>query len=281
MRPAFATNGLFATVLLLWLAPLPLRADVIGAVNEVRSRGCEQRPKAPPLSPDARLDEAARLLSLGAELREAMYKAGYRAVKSTAIHVPDAGSGEDAVGRVLGQRFCAGVADPAFRHLGVARRDKQQWILFAAPFTAPAAEEAPAMSARVLELTNEARARPRRCGGKAFAAVSPLGPEPILDKAALGHAQDMATHNYFAHTGRAGSTPAQRATRAGYRWRAIGENIAAGPATAEIVVRGWLDSPEHCANLMSPRFTAMGIAYSVNPASKQGIYWVQMFGAPR
>jgi uncharacterized protein YkwD len=267
--------------LLLWLAPLPLRADVIGAVNEVRSRGCEQRPTAPPLSPDARLDEAARLLAQGGELRAAMAKAGYRAVESTAIHVSDAGAGDDAVARVLGQRFCSGVADPAFRHLGVARRDKQLWILLAAPFTAPAAEDAAAVSARVLQLTNEARTRPRRCGGKTFAAVSPLGSASMLDKAALGHAQDMATHNYFAHTGRDGSTPAQRATRAGYRWRAIGENIAAGPATAEIVVRGWLDSPEHCSNLMSPRYTAMGIAYSVNPASKQAIYWVQMFGAPR
>ena len=56
---------------------------------------------------------------------------------------------------------------------------------------------------------------------------------------------------------------------------AIGENIAAGPATAKIVVRGWLESPEHCANLMSQRYTAMGIAYAVNPASKVGIYWAQ------
>ena len=145
------------------------------------------------------------------------------------------------------------------------------WILLAAPFTAPAAEEATAVRRRVLELTNEARSEPRRCGGKSFAATSPLEPSPALDRAALGHAQDMATHNYFSHKSRDGSTPAQRATRAGYRWRAIGENIAAGPATAEIVVRGWLESPEHCANLMSPRYTAMGVAYAVNPASKVGI----------
>jgi uncharacterized protein YkwD len=210
-----------------------------------------------------------------------MSKAGYRAVKSAAIHVSDAAVGDDAVARVVGERFCSRIADPAFRHIGVARREGQTWILFAAPFTAPEAEDATAARRRVLELTNEARSRPRRCGSTAFAAASPLEPAPELDKAALGHAQDMATRDYFSHKGRDGSTPAQRATRAGYRWRSIGENIAAGPATAEIVVRGWLESPDHCANLMSPRYTAMGIAYAVNPASKLGIYWAQMFGAPR
>ena len=91
----------------------------------------------------------------------------------------------------------------------------------------------------------------------------------------------MAAHSYLAHQGRDGATPAQRAARAKYQARAVGENIAAGPATAEIAVAGWLKSPEHCANLMSPRYTDMGIAYAVDPASKHGIYWVQMFGARR
>jgi uncharacterized protein YkwD len=32
---------------------------------------------------------------------------------------------------------------------------------------------------------------------------------------------------------------------------------------------------------MGPRYTEMGVAYAVDPASKHGIYWVQLFGAPR
>jgi uncharacterized protein YkwD len=91
----------------------------------------------------------------------------------------------------------------------------------------------------------------------------------------------MAAHNYFAHRGRDGSTVGQRATRGGYRWRAIGENIAAGPPTADAVVQGWLNSPDHCANLMGPHFTEMGVAFVVDTGSKHGIYWVQVFGAPR
>jgi len=56
---------------------------------------------------------------------------------------------------------------------------------------------------------------------------------------------------------------------------------ASGAPTPEEVTAGWIASPGHCANLMSASFTAMGTAYAVNPASKMGIYWAQLFGAPR
>lgn len=137
------------------------------------------------------------------------------------------------------------------------------------------------MARRVLELTNRARSAARRCGSETFAATRPLVASPALAKAAGGHAHDMAEHGYFAHRARDGSTVGQRATRAGYRWRAIGENIAAGPPTADAVVQGWLNSPEHCANLMRPHFTDMGIAFAINTEGKHRVYWVQVFGAPR
>jgi uncharacterized protein YkwD len=89
----------------------------------------------------------------------------------------------------------------------------------------------------------------------------------------------MARYDYFSHTGRDGSTVDSRATRAGYRWRAIGENIAAGQMDADAAVRGWINSPGHCANIMSPAFREMGAAFVVNTQSSQGIYWTQVFGA--
>jgi uncharacterized protein YkwD len=150
-----------------------------------------------------------------------------------------------------------------------------------APLSAPGAEDAEEVARRVLELTNRARSAARRCGNGTFAATHPLAASPALTKAARDHARDMATHGYFAHRGRDGSTVGQRAARTGYRWRAIGENIAAGPPTAEAVVQGWLNSPEHCANLMRPHFTDMGTAFAVSMESKHGTYWVQVFGAPR
>ncbi|MCI0433531.1 MAG: CAP domain-containing protein, partial [Gemmatimonadetes bacterium] len=84
----------------------------------------------------------------------------------------------------------------------------------------------------------------------------------------------------LGHAGRDGSTPAERATRAGYRWRFVGENVAAGQPTPEAVVAEWLGSPRHCANLMDSDYTEMGVAYVTETESEKGIYWVQMFGTP-
>jgi uncharacterized protein YkwD len=101
-----------------------------------------------------------------------------------------------------------------------------------------------------------------------------------LERAAAEHSQDMANHNYFDHTGRDGSSPAIRATRSGYKWRTVGENLASGIMTPEEVVSGWVGSPHHCANLMDGRFTQMAVAYAVNNTSNNGIYWTQLFGTP-
>jgi uncharacterized protein YkwD len=109
----------------------------------------------------------------------------------------------------------------------------------------------------------------------------PLRHSVVLQRAALAHAHDMASGNYLDHKGSDGSLPAERVTREGYSWIAVSENIAAGPSTAEDVVAGWLDSPRHCANLMSSRYSGTGVAYAFDPASEKGTYWVQVFAAPK
>jgi uncharacterized protein YkwD len=89
----------------------------------------------------------------------------------------------------------------------------------------------------------------------------------------------MARRNYFEHQGRDGSSPRDRVLREGYKLRLTGENIAFGPQTAAEVVAGWLGSPGHCANIMEPRFSDMGVAVSLG--SKRGhYYWVQELGSP-
>jgi uncharacterized protein YkwD len=133
---------------------------------------------------------------------------------------------------------------------------------------------------RIVDLVNEARSRPRKCGREKFTAVPPLSVSRTLNEAAAGHARDMMKKRYFDHRGKDGSQPQDRVLRAGYRYRITGENIAMGPESAEEVVAGWLDSPGHCSNIMEPRFTEIGVA--VVAGKKRGqIYWVQSFGAPR
>jgi uncharacterized protein YkwD len=129
----------------------------------------------------------------------------------------------------------------------------------------------------VLELVNEARGRPTRCGRQTFIATTPLKLSVALVNAALAHSLDMATRDYFDHAGPDGSTPASRVTRAGYAWRAVGENLAAGVATPDEAVAGWLQSAAHCQNLMDPRFTDMGVGYFVSPKDPSAIFWTQVF----
>src|SRR5947209_7111785 len=117
--------------------------------------------------------------------------------------------------------------------------------------------------------------------GAELRAAPPLAPDAILERAAAQYARDMATYGYMDHTGRDGSSPEERITRSGYRWRETGENLASGIMRPEDAVAGWLRSPEHCANLMDPAFRHMGVAYAVNPRLEAGVYWAQEFGAPR
>jgi uncharacterized protein YkwD len=140
---------------------------------------------------------------------------------------------------------------------------------------------APAQAARTLQLVNEVRARGARCGEKSFAPAPPVKLSDTLAGVALGHASDMALHNYFEHEDPAGNSPADRVRAVGYREKLVGENIAYGPKTADEVVQGWLDSPGHCENIMDPRFGEMGVAYAPGKSSRRGLFWVQLLVAPK
>ena len=71
-----------------------------------------------------------------------------------------------------------------------------------------------------------------------------------------------------------------RVTEAGYRWSAVGENIAAGQKSVDEVVAGWLSSPGHCANIMKAEFTAMGAARVEASDPRYSPLWTQVFARP-
>jgi uncharacterized protein YkwD len=154
-------------------------------------------------------------------------------------------------------------------------------MVFATPFSPPAPSDAPHIAKQVLQLVNEARAKSRRCGTQQFKAVAPLAANEQLRIAAAAHAKDMAQRGVVTHDGGDGSSPGDRATRAGYVWQNVGENVAGGQLTAKEVVAGWLASPHHCHNIMDADFTQMAVAYAINPKQGIGIYWAQEFGRPR
>lgn len=112
---------------------------------------------------------------------------------------------------------------------------------------------------------------------RASRGLPPLTAHPILTAVAQAHSQDMVTRDFFGHTNPDGLDPCQRMTRAGYRWYACGENIAAGFPTAAMVLMIWLNSDGHRANLLSPYFTEIGVGYA--QGGDYHHYWTLDLGA--
>ncbi len=127
----------------------------------------------------------------------------------------------------------------------------------------------------MLTLVNNARAVARLCGDTNYPAVPALAWHCDLETAAQGHSDSMAENDFFSHTGLDDSSPGDRITAAGYIWRAYNENIAAGYNTQEDAMTAWLESPGHCANLMSARVTEIGTGVAENPSAQYRIYWTQ------
>jgi uncharacterized protein YkwD len=181
----------------------------------------------------------------------------------------------------MAQEYCNELTAPAFTDVAVHRRGSNWLVVLAARLEVPALADRRAVLSQVLALVNDARAKSRRCGDQLFEAAPPVRWNEQLEEAAALHAKDMAAHQYLEHKGRDGSTPSQRISRTGYRWRMVGENIAAGQVTPSDVVEDWIASPGHCANLMNANYTEMGVAFTVNMEAKAVVYWAQEFGKPR
>lgn len=125
---------------------------------------------------------------------------------------------------------------------------------------------------------NQARIQGRSCGSNWYNAAAKLRWDCRLGQASYTHSNDMATNNFFSHTGSDGSSPFERMRRAGYIYRTAGENIAAGQRTVDAVMSGWLSSPGHCSNIMNPNFQDMGAAKVESSSSTYRVYWTAGFG---
>lgn len=133
---------------------------------------------------------------------------------------------------------------------------------------------------RALDRINAARQTGARCGAATQPPAGPLAWSAALAEASASHAQDMAERNQLAHAGRDGSQGSDRLRRAGYDWRRWAENLGAGRrATLDDMLRQWLASPGHCANLMQAEVLHAGLACVVNP--DQRVFWVLELAAPR
>lgn len=87
--------------------------------------------------------------------------------------------------------------------------------------------------------------------------LRPLQVDATLVRAARDYSATLIRRNVFTH-----GTLGPRLARYGARGPVYGENLAWGKgatATARGIVRGWLASPGHRANLLRPGWTRIGI----------------------
>ncbi len=137
---------------------------------------------------------------------------------------------------------------------------------------------------RLLELVNDVRAQGYDCGGDkgVFAPTKPLTSNAKLSMAAQKHSVDLEaagtkTNMHVTPVGAvnytSGMTFTERVEAENYDWAWVGENVAYGFSTPEKVMAAWLASPGHCANIMSAKFTELGLG-------KAGSYWTQDFASP-
>lgn len=87
-----------------------------------------------------------------------------------------------------------------------------------------------------------------------------------LMNAAQAKANDMATRNYWSHNTPEGQEPWVFVANAGYKYQAVGENLAYGFADSNATITGWLNSPSHRENMLNGTYTEVGfgIANSEN-----------------
>ncbi len=140
----------------------------------------------------------------------------------------------------------------------------------------------PLVRAAVLCLVNTERAQNGR---------QPLQTNAQLEAAAESHGREMIADDYFDHISPSGITPVDRVRETGYIPSSevgyvVGENLAWGTltlSTPEAIVKAWIASPEHLANILETKYVETGI--DVEPAvpqslaeDVQGALYTQEFG---
>ena len=107
-----------------------------------------------------------------------------------------------------------------------------------------------------------------------------LNGDSLLHQAAQGHADEMdAVGRYLGHDSVDGRDPGDRIDETDYLWRAYRENVASGQHTAKQVVKAWMQSPGHRANILSDNVSEIGIGFAIDDQGGSP-YWVQKFAAP-
>ena len=102
--------------------------------------------------------------------------------------------------------------------------------------------------------------------------IAPLTEDWELGRVARYKSQDMRDSGYFSYNSPTYGSPFTMIKNFGLSYRTAAENIAKGQGTPAEVVKAWINSSVHRANILNKSFTKIGVGYV-----KSGNYWTQMF----
>ncbi len=103
----------------------------------------------------------------------------------------------------------------------------------------------------------------------------------VLSQSATKKAQDMFANNYWAHNSPSGTTPWDFFKAVGYQYSVAGENLARDFYDTDSLMKAWMNSPTHKANIINSKYQEIGIG--VVNGTLGGIKTtlvVQHFGTP-
>lgn len=125
-----------------------------------------------------------------------------------------------------------------------------------------------AVQFRMLDSVNAVRAR---------AGVTPVQLDARLNAAAATHSRDMSIQNRPWLFGSDASSPLDRARRAGFPGRLLGENISESYETELQTLAAWMNQPDTRAVIVDPDARFMGFAWFQEPAGK--LWWTLNMGS--
>ncbi|WP_207102721.1 CAP domain-containing protein [Paracoccus shandongensis] len=108
-------------------------------------------------------------------------------------------------------------------------------------------------------------------------AAPPLTLNPQLSAAALAHSRDMSAQNRAWHWGSDGSSPLDRARRAGYMGTIVGENISESYENDMQTLSAWMGTRDTRDVIMDPAATNLGFAWYQEPSGK--LWWTLLTGS--
>ena len=130
----------------------------------------------------------------------------------------------------------------------------------------PGDSQVQSQTAQVLALVNQERQN---------AGLKALTTDTKLTKVAQLKAEDMAKNKYFSHNSPLYGSAFDMLRDHGINYTSAGENIARGQKDARSVMKAWMASSGHKANILKPQYEKLGVGLAYDESGRS--YWVQIF----